>query len=305
MLIDLLREPNEDWDGLGPGLLVYQQRLAKAESFVIARDLAEVIDNMSREDVGAAMPFCRLPFPVCWIEVVHRDRPKFARVEVAPGHFMPVRTGILCEQAEPDDQTKFYATLAWSFSDADAKRQGLRSAPINICPLGCYIDTQKPGFWPGAAYGKPDISAPFWLDIVPAPYWGDLIDATPLAGLKRIRANADNDWAGEVWFWLAALSLLNARNAIQTTPRPVAPALNRSRAKAGKLPLRDFHELTLRMTPREARAQREAGAHGGGMRAHIVRGHFKVRATGIYWWRPFVRGEVAEGFAKKTYNVAL
>jgi len=26
------------------------------------------------------------------------------------------------------------------------------------------------------------------------------------------------------------------------------------------------------------------------MRAHMVRGHFKVRRTGVYWWRAFVRG---------------
>ena len=87
-----------------------------------------------------------------------------------------------------------------------------------------------------------------------------------------------------------------------TIPRPAAPKLNKARAKAGKPALMDYHELTLRLSPGELREAHARGVRGPS-HAHMVRGHFKVRATGVYWWRPFIRGDMAEGFTEKRYRV--
>jgi hypothetical protein len=306
MLADQLLDPAHDWDILADGMKAWKRVLARAEKFDIGRDLAEVIDAMPRKDVQAAMPFCRLPFPVCWIEVAHADRPAFMRVGVAPGHFSAVRVGILCEQ-DGDDPSKFWATLAWSYTTADTKAQrvkfGMDVPPLNVCAVGCYVDTTRPQHWP--ALGKYEaFDAAFYVEVMPAPYWLPLLDKMPLAGINTLKENADNDWQGELWFWLGALALVNARNGVESEHVPAPVRLNRARQKAGKPALVEYHQLTLRVGHRGRREPGESHAPGH-MRAHTVRGHFKVRRTGIFWWQPFMRGDLAEGFTGKRYKVKL
>lgn len=38
------------------------------------------------------------------------------------------------------------------------------------------------------------------------------------------------------------------------------------------------------------------------VRAHMVRGHFKQRASGLYWWNPFLRSKTNSGFVDKDYQ---
>jgi hypothetical protein len=290
------------------GYATWANILQGAAKFVIDRDLAQVIDDMPRKDVGAAMPFCRLPFPVCWIEVAQNDRPRFANMPLAEGHFKPIRVGLLCEQAA--DPTKFWATIAWSYSDADTMRQreafnDSKLPPINVCPVGLYVDTSRPSDPMKHAYdASGSFTAPFDFMLAIAPYWKQYINMLGEDGVKLIGSNAENDWQGEPWFWLAAFALINARNGVASTYRPTPPKLNKARLKAGKAPLADYHQLTLR--GRHSASQGSGiGQSDAHMRAHTVRGHFKVRKTGIYWWRPFMRGDVAEGFARKDYKVKL
>lgn len=35
-----------------------------------------------------------------------------------------------------------------------------------------------------------------------------------------------------------------------------------------------------------------------------VRGHFKVKKTGVYWWNPFVRGDATKGFVSHDYDAS-
>jgi hypothetical protein len=48
--------------------------------------------------------------------------------------------------------------------------------------------------------------------------------------------------------------------------------------------------------------QRMADARGvnrEAARQHLVRGHFKIRKTGVYWWAPFLRGDARHGTIKR------
>jgi hypothetical protein len=50
------------------------------------------------------------------------------------------------------------------------------------------------------------------------------------------------------------------------------------------------------------------GVSEGEIRAHMVRGHFKVRrrqdgTAGIYWWSSHLRGRLDHGFVDKSYAV--
>lgn len=304
MLVDQLLSPNLELDGMMSGALAdFQAMLGKAQNFVLDRSIGEVAGDMSRKAVRDVLPFCRLPYPVCWIEIAQQDRPFFADAFThGPNHsggkvYQPGRVGILCEQ-QGDDPQRFYASLAWTYSVADQLAQGLDS-PLSICPVGLSIRCNEP---------DPELGEPFTAQELLTPYWREtmlaILEASPDA-YDVLRRNAQHDWAGEPWFWLAVLALLNAKNGASSTFTPAPAALNKSRAKAGKPPLADYHQLTLRIGPRDAQAARGGGSDRNAMRAHTVRGHFKIRRTGVYWWRPFIRGEVAEGFARKTYKVRL
>lgn len=303
MLADQLLGESGDLDDMSVGgFKLYRAVLQTAQKFSIDRSIGEVAGDMSRPAVRDVLPFCRLPFPTCWLEIAQQDRPFFADAFLhGPNHsggrtYQPVRVGILCEQ-QGDNPQRFWATLAWSYNVPDQLAQGL-DTPLAVCPAGVSIWCDEP---------DPELGEPFTLKMMVAPYFremmGRLLERAPELA-ETLSHNSNHDWAGEPWFWLAVMALLNAKNGASSTFAPIAPALNKSRAKAGKPPLADFHQLTLRIGPRDAQGRR-AGRSGDGQRAHTVRGHFKVRRTGIYWWRPFIRGEVAEGFAAKRYKVKL
>jgi hypothetical protein len=304
MLADQLLASNDELKTLTfGGLDLYQDRLRRAGKFVLDRSIGEVAGDMPRQAVRDVMPFCRLPFETCWIEIAQQDRPFLADAfHHGPNHsgkttYQPGRVGILCEQ-QGDNPQRFYATLAWTYNAADMLAQGL-DTPVSICPWGLSIWCDTP---------DAEIEEPFSVRMMVAPYWRagmlKIAQVAPPATFEQLKRNADHDWAGEPWFWLAVLALLNAKNGASSTFTPAAPALNKSRAKAGKPPLVDFHQLTLRIGPRAAPEPRGGASRSPG-RAHTVRGHFKIRKSGVYWWRPFIRGEVAEGFVGKTYKVKV
>jgi hypothetical protein len=102
-------------------------------------------------------------------------------------------------------------------------------------------------------------------------------------GLVQIMgAAAIGNWGGEVSFWLSALAMLASRNLVELEPRTDHAAINRKRAKSGKSPLMDYRFC--RIDPRIAAKIKSAG-HGDDVRLQRVRGHFKARASGIFWWR--------------------
>jgi hypothetical protein len=47
-----------------------------------------------------------------------------------------------------------------------------------------------------------------------------------------------------------------------------------------------------------------AAGDGAELRAHFVRGHFKARKTGVFFWSAYRRGNPALGFAHKDYRLA-
>jgi len=80
--------------------------------------------------------------------------------------------------------------------------------------------------------------------------------------------------------------------------------LNRSRAKRGE-PLFAEHKI-LKLRLPNLRAQPHGGTAGdrAPVRGHFVRGHFKQRASGLYWWSNFFRGD-ATRVVSKSYAVTM
>jgi hypothetical protein len=110
------------------------------------------------------------------------------------------------------------------------------------------------------------------------------------------------DLEGEVPFMQAFFVMLNAKGAIAAQKDDLS-RLNKSRAGKGKPALREF--VVTRLNLNKGMVNR-AGARGlsrEAARLHLVRGHFKVRKTGIYWWSPFPRGR-GDVARRERYEVA-
>jgi hypothetical protein len=119
--------------------------------------------------------------------------------------------------------------------------------------------------------------------------------------VSRLMSRAD--WAGEAVYLLAVVGLLNARNAIELEPVDLS-RINRARLKNDKRLL--FEHKLLRIARRvHKRVYPDGKGHvdHAPMRAHMVRGHWKNRKSGIYFWHPFVRGDAKHGKIEKDYEL--
>jgi hypothetical protein len=102
-----------------------------------------------------------------------------------------------------------------------------------------------------------------------------------------------SDISGEYPFVHAFLTMLNAKNGLERQPVEDLSKLNRCRAKRGKPPLCEFIVTRLALSNNAARSAQAHGISREAARRHMVRGHFKARASGIFWWHPHLRGHGA------------
>lgn len=89
---------------------------------------------------------------------------------------------------------------------------------------------------------------------------------------------------------------LGVKNATTQELVTVPKDLANARAKRGKPPLSNYTYIRSNMTPSASTGT------GGTKAAHLVRGHFKRRKTGVYWWKPHVAGS-GELKERKAYIV--
>lgn len=121
----------------------------------------------------------------------------------------------------------------------------------------------------------------------------DLSDAMKLSVLE-----AADELPSLFFMWLV---LLNSKSGVDKTP--VKPRLSnpglgkRERARRSRS---SFTLVTLsdteRVTPEGVVESKNL------INAHHVRGHFKARKWGVYWWRPFVRGK-GEPAVREAYKL--
>jgi hypothetical protein len=122
--------------------------------------------------------------------------------------------------------------------------------------------------------------------------------------IARILTGWEADTVGEGPFMEAVLALMNSRNAVESKPADLT-RLNRKRVRLGRAPFLTHYVTDLSLSMSEAR---RGGAHGLSReqaRGHKVRGHFKIRRTGIYWWHDFERGDASRPMpTREAYEVA-
>jgi hypothetical protein len=119
---------------------------------------------------------------------------------------------------------------------------------------------------------------------------------------KQAIAAWQEDLLGEEPFAHAFLTLLNARQALDNEREDLA-RLNKQRLRKRQTPLCEFIVTRLRLSERAAARAAAQGLSRAAARRHLVRGHFKTRRSGIYWWTPFYRGR-GEPLARRHYAVS-
>jgi hypothetical protein len=87
---------------------------------------------------------------------------------------------------------------------------------------------------------------------------------------------------------IPALVLLACRNAVDIERKDVPEKLQKARLKRGRSAIPVVHQVTSRFT-RYVGKPGDPQVEADERRAALVRGHFKIRRGGIFWWSPHAR----------------
>lgn len=297
--------------------------IATAQRFELAEDFAVAASEISDTNMAAfanAITACRAPAANCWIEVPHSYRTKFTDTSGAERHSQVhdvVRVGVLIRQRETDDGLCYTMDLIYKS----------RSLGVSICAISQLVDLRDTNNIArglrrdrelgidlallAKKYSGADLDAAIALENKTCIIGNEFTDAmmrsvaatTDQETVKQVVAAEVANWNGEMMFWLAAIALLNTRNLGKTVSSDVG-AINRSRARRGKIPLLTYDTCSIDQSRfRIAKPDTQDFGAARHSRAHFVRGHFKMRKTGVFWWRPAVRGMAALGVKMKSYRV--
>ncbi|SEB97660.1 hypothetical protein [Bradyrhizobium erythrophlei] len=295
-------------------------QLRTAQRFLFSDTSAEAMSQVAfakPSSLLSAVPMVRLPFPTVWLE--WSERRSLHRSEATESLPMPDKFGVLLETPE---EGLILASYVWLHSRASAVARGLHdeSARLNlsylssfICPSGQFPDWVPRSKWEisdeyvqrfsGNEREWDAIKALTSLEsATPCRFYGALIKTVPPLQLKQLEASAAENLVGESKRVIAAIALLNSRNAIDIVDADLSK-INRKRT--GTKPKRLSHSIvTIKLSSRQSASAEAQHLSDAEIREHEVRGHFKVRKSGIYWWRPFIRGRSEVGvLPRKHYRV--
>jgi hypothetical protein len=312
---DLIAAVGGDGDRLYRGAFsLMAPRLKAAQRFDLAPEVLRSALTIARSAIGPqlrALSLCKLPFQRCWFEWPGA----FSGLPSLRGNVggIPRRMGALVTT----DESLQRGTIVYAWLHPDSDLGG-----ANICPLLVTFDWRPEATEPvpdlgGAARWHEQASAADWqtlagqFDRVRLSSRADVIAETRRFGIMgnpmmekfmdyaeetspdavgKILAAANLDIEGEPPLLRAAIMLLNSRNLARTEPRPIPAKLQRARGRNGKPPLLDYTHVGIRLTRAlGARAGMASDPHHPN-RLHLVRGHFKIRRSGVFWWAPHSRG---------------
>jgi hypothetical protein len=107
------------------------------------------------------------------------------------------------------------------------------------------------------------------------------------------------DMQGEGGWVNCFLAMLNSKNPCVEHTSVDLSRLNKSRRKLGRSEFLPYQRTRLAMSRSQARIAQARGIDREAARAHLVRGHFKIRSSGVFWWSAFVRGDASKGEVKR------
>lgn len=304
----------------GGGFKALGDQIKRAQRFDLSAEVMRSAQTIMRSPIEAqhrALNLCRLPFMETWFEWPGgftgepTDRP-FTEV--------PKRMGALvrCERSWQR------GSIVWAWHN--------RKSGFSICPLALTFDwreepeplediSQRAAMMDDAAWQRLGEQFPRArsssreamieeqrrFGVIMCPLMVTLMAAASLTGsYAQILRLAEKDIEGEGPLLRAAIMLMNSRNLSEAVPRPAAVKLNRARMKSGKAPLLDYTHIQIKLTRALGMRAGMAADPRAPSRLHLVRGHFKIRRTGVFWWSPHPRGDTSRGEVRtQTRHVAL
>ena len=275
------------------GIEVSFRKITLAQKFILTKDFTVAVDGLvdNLPELRKIIPYCRLPFPRMWVEWQQDDRPHWDQtnpnasarpIDKSRHQSAPARVAFLLEQY--DDPTKWTAHLFWSLKELPEGGE----TPYNGSLAALEMDATK----------DLDHISKF----VHADFGVNFMMSLPKDVQNRFAEYAYEDWGGEMRFMIAMLGLLNARNVVETETVNKEKH-NIKRRKQGKLPLFSHTLLKIRPEIYAHDAMSMATTQHRDMRLHFVRGHFKHRKSGLFWWSMHARGSGRQGVIDKDYVV--
>lgn len=131
-------------------------------------------------------------------------------------------------------------------------------------------------------------------------------------GLQKINTQHDltgdlgsviHDVQDEMGHIFATLILMNAKNCVELAETKPPEKLNKARRKQGKTELLPYSTVHIELTKSQERAVEDGRISREEARRHLVRGHFKVRATGVFWWSEAWRGNALRGVIERRGHI--
>jgi hypothetical protein len=324
-------ETDEIWNFPFAGIV---NDIARSERFVLTDEVVEAAKRLLESKPSSllnALSLCRVPFEHLWLEW---------RGEHAPGLD---RTAPTREGAKPVDKMGVYirannkgrngiASWIWSAPDGSISFSGM-SIAFNI-------EGDMEALYKQFGVDRPKTDRDSVRDFLKnhSHDWGKLtrnsdVEAEAIVELSMHTAPFPCLWAanffkkleslgvspkspeyealldswtkdvsGEFTFMIAVLMLINTRNGVEHLPTDLS-RLNKARAKSRKPPKFEHSITHLKLSRGQRRIGDARGMDREAMRQHLVRGHFKIRKTGVYWWSPFVRGDASRPLARNRYEV--
>jgi hypothetical protein len=108
-------------------------------------------------------------------------------------------------------------------------------------------------------------------------------------------AAALDDVRDEIGPLISLLILMNSKNCVDVAKQTIAPKHNKARVKSGKPAFLGHSTVHIKLGKTNANVAAAYGMTKEEARRHLVRGHFKIRKYGVYWWTPHLRGSSLRG----------
>jgi hypothetical protein len=274
--------------------------LNASEKVSFDRSLSEAVFYSFKdlESLENAMPILVPPFPLLWMEMspsdlftrkVPREHQEnadkyyesMARIAGAQPK-IPERIGFLCF----DRGKGFDAFLLWSFPDQ----------PCCLSLLEASFHPDKVGFLEKrelGAFRTQAVTKDFTRYALP------LVTDNPLSVLHH-KAAGELDWGNDIVYLAGHMAMFHARNGVlredkrQIVRTGTSPKLIKPR-------LRSYKTLSL-ILPTQEKGETGTDGERSSPSLHLVRGHFKAKKNGIYWWQPHWRGSTEQGVLLKEYR---
>jgi hypothetical protein len=287
------------------GLDQVYAKIRRAQKFVLAREFAIAADGLvdNVPELQKIAPFCYIPFPLSWIEWAQADRPhwdwegpyKARPIDHERHQRAPLRVGVLLEQQD-NRASCFLIHLFWKLKEkpdngASEYNGSLAALQFDAEKAAIKLEPQSDPLLNGTRTKRSEFGQGLLAYVL----------AQNPAAAQRMVEYAAEDWGGEFRYVISVLGLLNTRNVANRAPVDNT-AMNKKRARHGKREL--FSHTLLKVRPSIlVRAGYDGPSGHRELRLHVVRGHFKNRKTGLFFWNSHARGKLQVGQISKHYQL--